>query len=211
MPIKKLVVCVFCCGALLVSGGCAVLEATGEAVGVVGKAGWAATKAVGSVVYTGTSMAGQTANQTNKTLTRSSGRRDDGISVSGDKTVVPLEQEGKSYYVRLKINNNVSGRFLLDTGASAVQISKSMAKRLKVLKNKSQAVPVTLAGGAVVAGRMVTLDKVKLGGMTAHNVKAIILDYEKNQSSDGLLGMSFLENFVFQIDTKRNELTLKRR
>lgn len=192
-------------------GGCAVLEATGEAVGVVGKAGWAATKAVGSVVYTGTSMAGQTANQTNKTLTRSSGRRDEGITVSGDKAVIPLEREGKSYYVRLKINDNVSGRFLLDTGASAVQISKAMAKRLKVNKAKSQAVPVTLAGGATVAGRMITLDRIKLGGMTARNVKAIILDYEHKQTSDGLLGMSFLENFVFQIDTQKNQLVLTRR
>ncbi|MBF0388112.1 MAG: retroviral-like aspartic protease family protein [Candidatus Omnitrophica bacterium] len=196
---------------LMFCSGCAVLEATGEAVGVVGKVGWAATKAVGSAVYTGTSMAGQTANQTNKTLARSSGRRDEGVSVSGNYAVVPLEQEGKSYYVRLKINNNVSGRFLLDTGASAVQISKAMAKRLKVMKSKSQAVPVTLAGGAVVAGRMITLEQIKLGGMTAHNVKAIILDYEQKQTSDGLLGMSFLENFVFQIDTKKSELVLKKR
>ncbi|MEI6438215.1 MAG: retropepsin-like aspartic protease [Candidatus Omnitrophota bacterium] len=197
---------------LMSTAGCAVLEATGEAVGVVGKVGWEATKAVGRVVYTGTQMAGQTANQTNKSLSRqSTSRRDEGIVVSGDKTVVPLEQEGKSYYVRLKINHNVSGRFLLDTGASAVQISKAMAKRLNVLKSKSQAIPVTLAGGAVVAGRLITLDQVKLGGMTAHHVKAIILDYEHNQSSDGLLGMSFLENFIFQIDTKKNELTLKRR
>ncbi|MBF0595038.1 MAG: retroviral-like aspartic protease family protein [Candidatus Omnitrophica bacterium] len=196
---------------LLSCSGCTILEATGEAVGVVGKAGWAATKAVGGAVYTGTSMAGQTANQTNKTLARPSSRRDPGISVSGDYAVIPLEQEGKSYFVRLKINNNVSGRFLLDTGASAVQISKAMAKRLKVMKSKSQAVPVTLAGGSVVAGRMITLDQINLGSMTAHNVKAIILDYEHKQSSDGLLGMSFLENFVFQIDTKKSELVLKRR
>ncbi len=198
---------------LLAAGvsGCAVLEATGEAVGVVGKAGWAAVKTVGGAAYAGTSMAGQTANQTNKSLAEGSSRRNSNVSVTGDRAVVPLEQEGKSYYVRLKINGKVSGRFLLDTGASAVQISRALAKRIKVDKKNSQAIPVTLAGGAIVAGRLVTLDEVSLGGMTAHRVKAIVLDYEQKQSSDGLLGMSFLENFIFQIDTRKGELLLKKR
>ena len=196
--------CLGCCG-------CAVFEATGEAVGVVGKVGWTAVKAMGNAAYTGTSMAGQTAGQTSRSMTRPSSRRDEGIVVSGQSCVVPLEQEGKSYYVRLKINGKVSGRFLLDTGASVVQISKSMAKRLGVTRKKSQAVPVTLAGGAVVAGRMVTLDSIQIGVVTARQVRAIILDYEQKQSSDGLLGMSFLENFVFQIDTEKSELSLKKR
>ena len=191
--------------------GCAVLDATGEAAGVVGKTGWAAIKAVGSVAYAGTSMAGQTANQTNKTLTRPSGRLDEGISVSGSRSVIPMEQEGKSYFVRAKINGKVSGRFLFDTGASAVQISKTMAKRLGLEKKKSQAIPVTLAGGAVVAGRMVVIDDIQMGSMIARNVKAIILDYEHNPSSDGLLGMSFLENFIFQIDTQKSRLILEKR
>ena len=192
--------------------GCTILEATGEAVGVVGKAVLAGGKVVGNVVYTGTSMAGQTANQTNKTLTRPSRHpENDRVTVSGARSVIPLEKEGKSYFVRAKVNDKVSARFLLDTGASALQISKSLAKRLKVGRHGGQAIPVTLAGGATVTGRMVELDEVRLGGVSAHHVKAIILDYEKNQSTDGLLGMSFLENFVFQIDTERQQLILERR
>ncbi len=204
----------FCIGSLLLLcvSGCTILEATGEAVGVVGKAAWAGTKAVGGIVYTGTSMAGQTANQTNKTLTRPATRRErDRVTVSGDRSVIPLEKEGKSYFVRARINDQVTARFLLDTGASALQISKSLAKRLKVGRHSGQAIPVTLAGGAMVTGRMIELEQVSLGDMTARGVKAIILDYEKNQSTDGLLGMSFLENFVFQIDTQRQQLILERR
>lgn len=192
-------------------GGCAVLEATGEAVGVVGKAAWTGTKAVGSVVYTGTSMAGQTANQTNKTISRSDKKREKPLEIEGDRAVIPLQREGNSYFVRAKINNELWGRFLLDTGASAVQVSQKMARRLKIDRKKSQAIPVTLAGGGKVAGRLVELDELNLGGVKVKNVKAIILDYENAQSSDGLLGMSFLENFVFQIDTVKNELILERR
>jgi clan AA aspartic protease (TIGR02281 family) len=202
----------FFCLCLLMIYGCALLEATGEVVGVVGKVGWEAAKAVGNVAYTGTSMAGQTANGASKKMSSTSyASRDSGITVPGARTVVRLELEGKSYFVRVKFNDKVSGRLLLDTGASAVQISRSMAKRLSVSKKKSQAIPVTLAGGAVVAGRMVTLYKVPIGEMAARNVKVIILDYEENQASDGLLGMSFLENFIFQIDTRKKQLILEKR
>ena len=201
------------CGsvALWPCAGCTILEATGEAVGVVGKAAWTGTKAVGGIVYTGTQMAGQTANQANKTFVRSASHKERPTKIEGRRAVIPLQKEGKSYFIRAKVNGEIWGRFLLDTGASAVQISKKMARRLQLDKKKSQAIPVTLAGGAQVAGRMVTVDTLQLGDITAKDVKAIILDYENGQSSDGLLGMSFLENFVFSIDTKKNELILERR
>jgi len=200
---------VACC--LLAMTGCSFLEASGTAVGVVGKVGWEAGKAVTNVVWTGTQMAGQTANQANKTLTKPSAPRDKAPIVEGERAVIYLQKEGKSYFVRARINGTIWGRFLLDTGASAVQISKSMARRLNISHKKSQAVPVTLAGGGMVAGRLVVLDEVHLGDVAVHNVKAIVLDYENDQTSDGLLGMSFLENFVFQIDAKHNELILTKR
>ncbi|MBF0620164.1 MAG: hypothetical protein HQL19_08355, partial [Candidatus Omnitrophica bacterium] len=89
--------------------GCTILEATGEAVGVVGKAGWTAAKTVGGVVYTGTSMAGQTANQTHKTLSRPSVARAH-AKMAGDSVVIPLEKEGNSFYVRVMLNGKVEGR-----------------------------------------------------------------------------------------------------
>jgi clan AA aspartic protease (TIGR02281 family) len=190
---------------------CSFLEATGTAVGVVGKVAWEGTKAVTNVVWTGSQMAGQTASQANNTLTRPSAPREKRPTVEGERAVVFLQKEGKSYFVRARVNGSVWGRFLLDTGASAVQISKKMAKRLNINYKKSQAVPVTLAGGGMVMGRMVVLDEIHLGEVAVRNVKAIILDYENEQSSDGLLGMSFLENFVFQIDAKKNELILTKR
>jgi clan AA aspartic protease (TIGR02281 family) len=206
---RKTCALLYLCSCALFS--CSFLEATGTAVGVVGKVGWEAGKAVTSVVWTGSQMAGQTANQTNKTLTRSSVPRDKAPTVVGERAVVFLQKEGKSYFVRARVNGTVWGRFLLDTGASAVQISKKMAKRLHINYKKSQAVPVTLAGGGMVAGRLVVLDEINLGEVAVRNVKAIILDYENDQTADGLLGMSFLENFVFQIDARNNELILNKR
>jgi Predicted aspartyl protease len=193
--------------------GCAVIEVSGEAVGVLGKAAWAGTKAVGGMVSTGASMAGQTAQQTNETMTRPSqsvSKQARGTLASG-QTRVPLIREGKSYFVRVKLNDKVWGRFLLDTGASAMQISGAMARKLKVKPERGKVIPVTLAGGAMVAGRPVVLKKVQVGEAAVENVVAIVLEGDQQGLRDGLLGMSFLENFVFQMDTVRSELILERR
>ncbi len=196
-----------------VFSGCSFLEASGEAVGVLGKAAWEGGKAVGNVVYTGTSMAGQTANQTNKTLSRPSGDLDPSpkARLAAGRTAVPLIQEGKSYYVRVKLNDKVWGRFLLDTGASAMQISGAMARKLKVRAHSGQTIPVSLAGGAVVPGKLVILKKVQLGDASVENVRAIVLEGDNLGLRDGLLGMSFLENFVFQVDARHGELILDQR
>jgi clan AA aspartic protease (TIGR02281 family) len=202
----------FLCILILALSGCSFLEATGEAVGVVGKAGWTATKTVGSAVYAGTSMAGQTANQTNKTLSRDTGKaKVSTVSMDGKRVIVPLEREGKSFYVRLKLNNSASARFLLDTGASAMQISGAMAKKLRLKAHRAQTVPVVLASGSYVRGHVVDIKEVAVGLAKVNNVKAIVLDQDNMGSKDGLLGMSFLENFIFSIDTQKGQLILERR
>jgi clan AA aspartic protease (TIGR02281 family) len=197
----------------LAFGGCAALDVAGEAVGVVGKVAWGGAKAVGGAVYTGTSMAGQTANQANKTAMRSSPAASDPLktTMSKDRVVVPLIQEGKSYLVRLKLNDKVWGKFLVDTGASAMHISQAMAQKLKAKPERGQMVPVQLAGGRMVAGRVVVLKKVQIGEALVENAKAIVLDQDNMGLRDGLLGMTFLENFVFSLDTKKGELILERR
>jgi len=200
--------CIF----ILLFSGCSFLEATGEAVGVVGKAGWTAGKAVGGAVYTGTSMAGQTANQTNKTLVRDTTKaKDPTVTMDGKRIVVPLERDGKSFFVRLKLNGTVSGRFMLDTGASAVQVSRAMSRKLKLRAQRGQTVPVMLASGSYVRGRIVDIKEVAIGPATVHNVKAIVLDRDNIGLKDGLLGMSFLENFIFSIDTEKGQLILEKR
>jgi clan AA aspartic protease (TIGR02281 family) len=127
------------------------------------------------------------------------------------RSVVPLIREQKSFFVRVKLNDKLWGKFLLDTGASALQISGKMARRLKVDLSQAQVVPVTLAGGAMVKGKIVTLKSVQIGGVELTNVQAIVLERDNMDLRDGLLGMSVLEHFVFQIDTQSGELILEER
>ena len=112
--------------------------------------------------------------------------------------------------MRLKLNGQVSARFLLDTGASAVQVSRAMAAKLKLKSEAAKTVPVMLAGGSYVRGRVVDIHEVALGAARVHDVKAIVLERDSLGVADGLLGMSFLENFIFSIDTQKGELILER-
>ncbi len=192
--------------------GCTFLEAGGEAVGVVGKAGWTAAKAVGGAVYTGTSMAGQTAHQTNKNLMREAPRhKASSVTMADGRLAVPLEREGTSYYVRVMLNGKVPARLLLDTGASAMQVSRAMSRKLRLKSSGARMVPVMLAGGGYVRGRVVEIAEVAVGAAKVHHVRAIVLDHDDLKLADGLLGMSFLENFVFSMDTQKGELVLEKR
>jgi len=56
----------------------------------------------------------------------------------------------------------------------------------------------------------VDIHEVALGAARVHDVKAIVLERDSLGVADGLLGMSFLENFIFSIDTQKGELILER-
>jgi len=51
--------------------------------------------------------------------------------------------------------------------------------------------------------------KVKVLGKTAKNVPVVIHDLPPESAVDGLLGLSFLRNFVVEIDFKRGKLELR--
>jgi predicted aspartyl protease len=60
-----------------------------------------------------------------------------------------------------------------------------------------------LAGGMKARGRSVTIPFLTVAGKTARNIDGIILP-SPEPGTDGLLGMSFLKNFLIDIDTERN-------
>lgn len=127
---------------------------------------------------------------------------------TGKKTV-KLEREGDSFYVKARLNRKHKARLLLDTGATSVQISSDLARRMKLNLTKADRVRCTLADGSSRYARSVRLKEVRVGGARVKKVAALILENDTTQDADGLLGMSFLNNFTFEIDTEKNLLILK--
>ena len=125
------------------------------------------------------------------------------------KEVEFSKERGQMIIVEALLNNKVKASLLLDTGASCILISNSIAKKLGI-KKKGTIARVTVADGRTVKAIFIVLDSVNVQGVEAKNVEAAVLLGVKNDIKDGLLGMSFLKRFKFQIDTANNKLILEK-
>jgi len=185
----------FCAGALCFSG-CAVMKATGKAAQVLGKTGYHTARVAGKTVVTVGKATGGAA----KTV----------VHITRGTQVVPLEKRG-GLIAEVTVNKRTKAKFLVDTGAEQMQISQSLARRLKLDLRNAEEVPVRVAGGTVVSARAVMLKEVRIGRARVENVRAVIISREGAMDYDGLLGMSFLSHFNFQVDTANARLILRKR
>lgn len=110
--------------------------------------------------------------------------------------------------VRTRVNALEAGRFVLDTGASMVVISRSFARRIGLALDNAPALLAQTANGRVEA-LAVRLDVVEVQGLRARNVQAAVV--EDLGDLDGLLGMSFLTRFDMQQTERTIELSKRKR
>lgn len=204
---RKLYIRLFLVFVILPLQGCHVARATRKVVRVIGKAGWETAKAGGKVAWATGKLTGKAALATGRATSK--GVRTV-VYMARGKQIIPLEKQGNSLFANVRLNRKVMARFLLDTGASNVQISRGLARRLNIYSDTGKQIAVRIAGGHVVSGREVILKEVRLGRVRVANVKAIVFDEDRSESHEGLLGMSFLNHFIFQINTEKAELILQR-
>ena len=84
--------------------------------------------------------------------------------------------------------NGMTVHFMVDTGASGVALSADDAQRVGLPFFSSEFTAVGRGASGEVRGKIVTLDRVTLGGKSASNVSGAILE----GSEMSLLGQSFL-------------------
>ena len=127
------------------------------------------------------------------------------------KDIVGYTSEGNQVIVDAVIDNSTLVRLVVDTGASIVVISKEVAERLGIAEESTDTdIEIIMANGAAVNAKPVILQSVKIGEAEVKNVPAAILENNVVGGADGLLGMSFLSNFVISVDTSSNKLILER-
>lgn len=120
-----------------------------------------------------------------------------------DKIVMTADVQGHFYTTGTV--NGTSVRFVVDTGATSIALGPSDARRIGLDLRQGQRGMTSTANGQVVVTR-IPLDTVKLGGITLHNVEAVVLPTEMPVA---LLGMSFLNRMEMQRDG--STMTLKKR
>lgn len=191
-------------GGIFLLCGCSTLRTTGKVVKGTGEVLWGTAKVTGKVLHT----TGKVAAKTGK-MTYDGARTV--VYMAKGKQIIPLEKVGDSLYTEITLNRKKKARFLVDTGASSMQISRSMANALRIDLQKYPVIPVTIAGGHVVGAREVILKEVRIHNVKVKNVKALVMESDNLGLNDGLLGMSFLNHFVFSVDSKKAELILQQR
>lgn len=129
------------------------------------------------------------------------------IASNGEVKVPLIPTSGGNFLVDIVINGRIDARLMLDTGASFITITEDIGRQLGITQYSDTAeMPFGTAGGTDWM-KLVALDKVTIGGATTHLVEASINTHIKD--IDGLLGMSFLGDFRFEIDRNSQTLTLK--
>lgn len=124
---------------------------------------------------------------------------------------VGFYRDSEHIVVDALLNKKVNASLMLDTGASVMLLSNDIAKKLDVRGAGAEIVQVQMADGRKKDAKFVVLDTVSVEGAEAENVEAVILLDSEAGIEDGLLGMSFLNKFNFQIDTVKRKLILKKR
>ncbi|MBU0571343.1 MAG: retroviral-like aspartic protease family protein [Candidatus Omnitrophica bacterium] len=131
-------------------------------------------------------------------------------SLKKQNMITDIRFEDKSrIQVNALLNDTVSIRLIVDTGANVVSIPPHAARKLGIQLSRKNAVSVKLADGSMGQAIPVTLKSLKVGNAEALNVKAVVAIGEQGKPQTvGLLGMSFLNGFHVKLDTDKNILTL---
>lgn len=113
-------------------------------------------------------------------------------TLTGEIKQVQLQRNRYGHYVANGKINNKTVVFMLDTGATEISIPERVAQRLRL--KPGVRIPVNTANGQIDV-YATTLDRVSLGEIELHNIRANINPYMEGE--DILLGMSFLKHLEF--------------
>jgi aspartyl protease family protein len=107
----------------------------------------------------------------------------------GARASVTLAPDSRGHFIADAQVNGGHMRFLVDTGATMVRISRQDAQRLGIDYTKGEQGYSIVADGRRVQSWRVKLDSVSVGSIVLYNVDATVGD---GSIGFGLLGMSFL-------------------
>lgn len=127
----------------------------------------------------------------------------------GTDAKIEFDQQGHAIIVQAKINDNITGNFLFDTGALTA-IDKEFEKKLN-LKNELE-INAKGSGGGVEKVNLVRLDSINISNMEVRDCAAAVLDLSPVKKFgvdiDGIIGNNYLKFFKVIIDYQKKSIVL---
>lgn len=119
--------------------------------------------------------------------------------------MVPLVRLGNAMLVDVSMDGTVPARLLVDTGAEFTVISPAAAQMLALDLERAAVIPLRSASGVFLAP-FTKVRSMAVGDATAYDVEVVV--HEVASTLDGLLGMSFLDNFSVTLHSTDERLIL---
>ena len=124
-----------------------------------------------------------------------------------DPILVPLSKIGDHFVVDALLNNNVTARLLIDTGASTTVIKSELIDSYFSSIPIDKKVRFNTANGTTSANLYI-FNSLSINGLEVKNILVGGLKLDGMTFADGLLGMNFLKHYRFYIDQNQQELKL---
>ncbi|PTV94670.1 aspartyl protease family protein [Rhodobacter aestuarii] len=116
----------------------------------------------------------------------------------------PVAMDGH-YYLTAEVNGTPI-RFVVDTGASSIVLSRADAARVGLDTGSLAYIGQAQTANGTVATAPVRLDSVAIGPFSDSNVRAVV---NRGELTDSLLGMSYLTRFA-KVEFDGNRMILTR-
>ena len=122
------------------------------------------------------------------------------------QTQVPIEiNDGDYIFLQVKINNDDTAKFMLDTGSGITVFSTNLFNKY-MLKEAGLHTGVR-HNGESITGKLYILPSLSVGSFTKQNV--IIGSYNALPNCDGLISMDYFRNNPFTIDFINKKLIIE--
>lgn len=122
---------------------------------------------------------------------------------------IDLRTDGSdTYYVSVVLNGKYTKELCLDSGSSLISLPYKMAREVGLNPDSSnEEIILVLADGRRVTAKLMKLSKVRVGKFELEDVECAVMPATLTEAAP-ILGMSFLRNFSFKIDSGENKLTM---
>lgn len=121
---------------------------------------------------------------------------------------IPLRRDGDTFYVSVVLDGKHTQEMVVDSGATSVCLPQAVAKACGIeVGSQDPEIILILADGSRIRAHEVTVKSMRVGKFTVENVRCAVLGAEATEA-ESLLGLSFLGEFKFELDTQKETLTM---
>ncbi len=130
------------------------------------------------------------------------------MTAGSKDSTIQLERMGGVWVTDVEINDLHQARLIVDTGASLTLISEDLAFNAGIQADLSRPRARIHGVSGTAEAKMGIVQKIQVGNAGRGNVRVFIYTMPNSSGVDGLLGLSFFDGFVVQLDHAQGLLHL---